>query len=211
MSEQARAVFSKLEKLKPGAAQLAAVWQEIEAAENQGSAKPAVVEEVAVDEAYDIPAEEEAPSVHAASPQRAPSRELVPDFSSLSTEEIAIPLAPVASAPEPVVAEYASATPEVAPAGVLNEFVSDLEASLGDSFLPPATPTPEVQPRVGRESIAATSGHAAAAAAAPAFSPAPVPAQAPAQAPAPAMETPAPTFTYQPTKKRTLAPEVAPA
>ena len=211
MSEQARAVFSKLEKLKPGATQLAAVWQEIEAAENQGSAKPAVVEEAAVDEVYDIPAEEAGPSVHAASPQKAPSRELVPDFSSLSTEEIAIPLAPVASAPEPVVGKYASATPKAAPAGVLNEFVSDLEASLGDSFLPPATPTPEVQPRVGRESIAATSGHAAAAAAAPAFSPAPPSVPAPAQVPAPAMEAPAPTFTYQPTRKRTLAPEVAPA
>ncbi len=211
MSEQARVVFSKLEKLKPGAAQLAAVWQEIEAAENQGSAKPAVVEEVSVDEAYDIPAEEVADSIHSASPQPAPARELVPDFSSLSTEEIAIPLAPVASAPEPVVAEYASAAPEAAPAGVLNEFVSDLEASLGDGFLPPAAPAPEGQPRVGRESIAAASGHSAAAAAAPAFTPVPPLAPASVQTPAPAMEAPAPTFTYQPTKKRTLAPEVAPA
>ena len=33
-------VFAKLEKLKPGAAQLAAVWQEIEAAETQTSSKP---------------------------------------------------------------------------------------------------------------------------------------------------------------------------
>ena len=40
-------VFAKLEKLKPGAAQLAAVWQEIEAAEAQTSSKPPeVVEEV---------------------------------------------------------------------------------------------------------------------------------------------------------------------
>jgi tetratricopeptide (TPR) repeat protein len=149
-----------------------------------------------------------APSVHAASPQTAPARELVPDFSSLSAEEIAIPLAPVASAPEPAVAEYASAAAEPAPAGVLNEFVSDLEASLGDSFLPPAAPTTEVKPPVGRESIAAASGHAAAAAAAaPAFTSVPAPAPATAQAPATAMEAPAPTFTYQPTKKRTLAPE----
>ena len=207
MSEQARVVFSKLEKLKPGAAQLAAVWQEIEAAENQGGAKPSAVEEVSVDEAYDVPAAHVSDSVHAASPQTVPARELVPDFSSLSAEEISIPLAPVASAPEPVVA--ASAAPETAPAGALNEFVSDLEASLGDSFLPPAPPKPEVQPRVGRESIAAASGHAAAAAAAPAFTPVSTP--APASGPAPAMEAPAPAFTYQPTKKRTLATEVAPA
>jgi pilus assembly protein FimV len=209
MSEQARAVFSKLEKLKPGAAQLAAVWQEIEAAENQGGAKSAVVEEVSVDEAYDIAAEDVAVSVYPASPQTVPAQELVPDFSSLAAEEISIPLAPVASAPEPVVAEYASAAAEAAPAGVLNEFVSDLEASLGDSFLPPATPAPEVHPRVGRESVAAAAGHSAAAAAAPAFTP--VTAPVPTPAPAPAMEAPAPTFTYQPTKKRTLAPEVAPA
>ncbi len=39
MAEQARVVFSKLEKLKPGAAQLAAVWQEIEAAENASAAR----------------------------------------------------------------------------------------------------------------------------------------------------------------------------
>ena len=32
-----------------------------------------------------------------------------------------------------------------------------------------------------------------------------------AAAPAPALETASPTFTYQPTKKRTLAPEVSPA
>ena len=36
MPEQARVVFAKLEKLKPGAAQLAALWQEIEAADSQG-------------------------------------------------------------------------------------------------------------------------------------------------------------------------------
>jgi pilus assembly protein FimV len=216
MSEQARVVFEKLEKLKPGADKLAALWQEIEAGEGQGGAKPAVAEEVSVDEAeaYDISAEEVSDSVHAASPQPAPARELVPDFSSLSTEEITIPLAPVASEPQPAAVEYASAAPEAAPASVLNEFVSDLESSLGDGFLPPAPTTPAAQPQVRRESIAAASGHSAAAAAAPAFTPAPPPSSftpSPAITPSPAMETPAPTFTYQPTKKRTLAPDVAPA
>ena len=68
MSEQARAVFSKLEKLKPGAAKLAAVWQEIETAERSGEAKSAAVEEVSVEEAYEIPAAHLSLSVHAAIP-----------------------------------------------------------------------------------------------------------------------------------------------
>ena len=199
MVEQARAVFSKLEKLKPGAAQLAAVWQEIEAAEAQtGSKQPEVVEEVAIEEADEVPA---APAPESAFPAR-----LRP---AVDAEEFKMPARPMAPPPEPSVTEYAKASPEAAPAGVLNEFVSDLEASLGDSFLPPppVPPTPPAQPRSGRESIAASSTHAAAAAA-------PAPAMAPAMTPAieaPAMQAPAPTFTYQPTKKRTLAPEVAPA
>ena len=43
------------------------------------------------------------------------------------------------------------ASPQAEPAGVLGEFVSDLEASLGDSFLPPppAAPAPHEQPRAG--------------------------------------------------------------
>ena len=46
MVEQARLVFAKLEKLKPGADKLAAVRQEIDAAEAQASSKqPEVVEE----------------------------------------------------------------------------------------------------------------------------------------------------------------------
>ena len=50
MAEQARVVFAKLEKLKPGAAQLAAVWQEIEAAEARaGSSSPKRSEEVSVE------------------------------------------------------------------------------------------------------------------------------------------------------------------
>jgi tetratricopeptide (TPR) repeat protein len=84
-------------------------------------------------------------------------------------------------------------------AGVLGEFVSDLEASLGDTFLPPVpqAQAPEPQPR--RFEPAATPAVHAAAAAAP----------APAKEAAPAVA--APTFSYQPTKKRTLAPEVSAA
>ncbi len=177
MVEQARLVFAKLERLKPGADKLAAVQQEIEVAEAQTSSKPPeVVEEFSVDEADEIPAAQH--------------------------EDFKVPVRPIAPAPAPAMTEYAQASPQAEPAGVLGEFVSDLEASLGDSFLPPppAAPAPHEQPALARESRTATPGHIAAAAA-------PAPAK---ESPAPAA-TPAPTFTYQPTKKRTLAPEVAAA
>ena len=111
-----------------------------------------------------------------------------------------MPVRPIVPTPEPARAEYAQAGLAAEPPGVLGEFVSDLEASLGDGFLPPAPAprTPEPQPRAVSESVAPTSGHGTAAAAA-----------------APALEAQAavasPTFTYQPTKKRTLAPEISPA
>jgi pilus assembly protein FimV len=208
MAEQARVVFAKLQKLKPGAAQLAALLQEIEAAEAQvGSKQPEVEEEVSVEEAAEeIPS---APEIERPFPTRskpAADREFVSHSTPASMEEFELPVRPIVPAPEPAVAEYAKASPEAAPAGVLGDFVSDLEASLGDGFLPaaPVPPPPQAQPRIGRESIAATSGHAGAAAA-----PAPAPDFSPA--PAPALGTASPTFTYQPTKKRTLAPEVAAA
>ena len=87
------------------------------------------------------------------------------------------------------------------PAGVLGEFVSDLEASLGDTFLPPppAPPAPQVQPE-WRASRCATPGH-------------PLPRQRRLRPRKVQLRLALrlPTFTYQPTKKRTLAPEVAPA
>jgi tetratricopeptide (TPR) repeat protein len=194
MVEQARAVFSKLEKLKPGAALLAIIWQEIESSDAPSAKNAEVVEEIAVDEADEIPAAQELESAY---PVASPA---------VGLEQFKMPVRPMEPPSAAPTAEYAKATPEAAPAGGLNEFVSDLEASLGDSFLPPASvPAPAAPgPRAGRETIAASSGFAAAAAA-PAQTP------APPVAPAPAAEGPAPTFTYQPTKKRTLAPEVAPA
>jgi pilus assembly protein FimV len=208
MADQARVVFAKLEKLKPGAAQLAEVLQEIETAEAQASPKrPESVEEVSIEETDEVPA---APETTSAWPTSV--AESAPHFSPAPAEEFKLPLRPIVPTPEPAVTEYAQATPEAAPAGVLGEFVSDLEASLGDGFLPPApapapvASIPQVQPQSVRESIVASSGHAAAAAA-----PAPIPnlAPIPSVAPAPTVEAASPTFTYQPTKKRTLAPEVA--
>ncbi len=200
MVEQARVVLEKLDKLKPGAARMAALRQEIEDAEAQANAKqPEAVEEVSVDEADQIPAAKPADSPYA-------GREFVSEAIAAPKEGFKIPLRPIVPAPEPTVREFAKASPEAAPAGVLGDFVSDLEESLGDGFLPPApVPAPSaVQPKAARESIAAFSAGGGAAAA-------PAPAPLPTLTKAPAAEVSAPTFTYQPTKKRTLAPEVAPA
>ena len=209
MPEQARVVYDKLEKLKPGAAQLAQVRQEIEAAEASTQSKQTQsLEEISVEEADgpSAPEEIEAPSVARSKRDR--------DFVDLHSTGKAtpaedflpkMPIRTIIPTPEPARAEYAQASPAAEPAGVLGDFVSDLEASLGDGFLPAAPPsrTPEKpQPRVAAEAAAAITGHATSAHGA-------------ASAPAPALESQAaaasPTFTYQPTKKRTLASEVAPA
>jgi pilus assembly protein FimV len=201
MVEQARVVFAKLEKLKPGAAKLAELWQEIEAANAQATAHQAEAEEVSVEETETIAASEEPQATHPARSKPAaswePDQEFVAEHGAPATEPLPrTPLHTIPPAPEPVVTEYAQANAAAEPAGVLGEFVSDLEASLGDTFLPPPPPAPpqapQAPPRAVREPVAAQSGHAAAAA-----------------APAPAMQPAAPTFTYQPTKKRTLAPEVS--
>ena len=182
MPEQARVVFSKLEKLKPGAEQLASVWKEIEAADTTPSAAhtPAVEEvgeEVSVEETDEITAAEEPVAHHAAHrdqperPSAAPAkppvdREFVADRHRVpvAPEEEFLPKMPIRTilpTPEPARAEYAQAAPAAEPAGVLGEFVSDLEASLGDTFLPPAAPqTPQPQAR-GFEPVAAAPAHAA--------------------------------------------------
>src|SRR2546430_13903789 len=93
-------------------------------------------------------------------------------------------------------AEVAQAAGQPGHAGVLGEFVSDLEASLGDNFLPHA-PVPQTQ--VEAEPAAAHSAIAVAASASPA---APM---ASAAGAAPAPQPGSPTFTYQPAKMRPLA------
>ena len=213
MAEQARAVFVKLEKLKPGAAQLAAVWQEIDDADQGVKAKQdQPVEEISVEAAEEVPAVEESatPSVARSKPDQEFVSDLHPAAASASDEDYLpkMPIRTTIPVPEPAVAEYAQASPVAESAGVLGEFVSDLEASLGDSFLPPAAQpqAPEPQTRTVSQPTAAASGNAGAAAA-------PAPAREAQAKDAPAKEViaaaAAPTFTYQPTKKRTLAPEVA--
>ena len=77
---------------------------------------------------------------------------------------------------------------------------------LGDSFLPPPPPpqAPEAQPRQFDRTSCRTARTSAADAVAR------LPSARP-QLPRPRWKAASPTFTYQPTKKRTLAPEVSPA
>src|SRR5205823_3173393 len=92
MIEQARAVFARLLKLKPSAATVSALREEIEAATAQvAGIEPEAIEEVSVEEA-EAPAEEITPPPM---PKQKPS--------------------------------------------VLKEFVSNLESSLGEGFLPQTT------------------------------------------------------------------------
>ena len=150
MPEQASTAFEKLQSLTRDEAILSAIEAEIKNA----SEHPA--------------AEEEAPTVEAVSEFATdqPAAEFAVDEVSPAVEP---PVVPEFTAPEPPVA----ATPappaqrhEVAPAahpateppapqapGVLQEFVSDLESALGDSFLPGAVEH-EPQPAVENASAA---------------------------------------------------------
>ncbi|MGA8272037.1 MAG: tetratricopeptide repeat protein [Candidatus Sulfotelmatobacter sp.] len=128
MPEQASSAFKKLQAITTDEATLSTLQAEIEAA-----AQPAVVEEAtpveAVSEfAIDEPSAEitvdEIPA--AAIEDQAFAEEIAPE-----------PPTPVAhvEAPPEIHAEPAAPAP---PPGVLEEFVSDLESSLGESFLAPA-------------------------------------------------------------------------
>ncbi|HEV2713863.1 MAG TPA: tetratricopeptide repeat protein, partial [Terriglobales bacterium] len=202
MIEQARAVFAKLLKLKPSAATVSALRQEIEAASQQAAfAQPETIEEVSVEGPEAVPAHETAPAL----PKQKPGalKEFVSDLES-SLGEGFLPPAPakeITPHPAPAMAEVAQAHGEPAHAGVLGEFVSDLEASLGDSFLPEA-PVPQTQVEAEPQPAITHSAAAVAASAAPT----PM-ASAAAVAPVPQPGPGSPTFTYQPAKMRPLAPQ----
>jgi hypothetical protein len=213
MGEQARDAMAKLEKLTQDDTQLAAIRAEIEAA-TEHAPEPEAAEEVSIEEVESVPEEADTPPTPA--PKPGVLDEFVSDLES-SLGDNFLPHAPVPQpappshrVPEPQTVEYAEATAEPEHAGALGEFVADLDASLGDSFLPAAPvprPAPQARPEpapepVSAESEIAISGHAA------------VPSgRGAAAAPAPALEPAAasPTFSYKPTKIRPLAPAAAAA
>ncbi len=161
MPEQAIAAFDKLQALTTDEATLNALRAEIESASQPAAPVEEVsavesVSEFAIDEAgIDEPATEfaieEIPV--AAHEEPAVVEEIAPELpAQLEPVEAAqIEIAPVAHA-EPSIPEPAPVEPALEPAqapGVLQEFVSDLESSLGDSFLPKAVahePTPAFEP-----------------------------------------------------------------
>ena len=151
------AALAKLQTLTNDQAQLDALRAEIEAAmqpaEEEAAAEP-VMEELTADDIPTLEVEvEEAPNEVAEAPVVAP-----PAFEVAAVEEPPVIAAklPVVEAPPvvahaPAKAQPAAAVPQPEPEpepGVLKEFVSDLETSLGDGFardaaaktVPPAAP-----------------------------------------------------------------------
>ncbi len=123
MPEQAGAAFEKLQSITDDEAILAELRAEIEAASEQ----PSAVEEVtAVESISEFTADE--PSVEPV--EEAPASEHVAD--AISAPEA--PVSETAPENEPAALEVAAAEPAKSP-GALQEFVADLESSLGDKFL----------------------------------------------------------------------------
>jgi pilus assembly protein FimV len=152
MHEEARAALTKLEGLKADSSLLSLLRREIDAGVTQGPTLEAeAVEEISV---ADIPAAPEKRAAPVPEPKAGVLDALVSDLeSSLGDEflpQTAAHEAAPAPEPEPQAAELATAAtehhPEQRSGGKLNNFVEDLEASLGDSFLAEA-PVVQAEPR----------------------------------------------------------------
>ncbi|MGA2100720.1 MAG: tetratricopeptide repeat protein [Candidatus Sulfotelmatobacter sp.] len=150
MPPQAMAALAKLQTLAPGHAQLAELRAEVDAANQAAAEEEApVAVEPAIEEitAEDVPSfevVEEAPAAVEEIPvvaEAAVEPEPAPVFHAPAVPAPAVP-APTAHAPEPE--PEPEAEPEVAPSG-LKDFVTDLESSLGETFLPGAVPSLEPQ------------------------------------------------------------------
>ena len=205
MVEEARTGFAKFEKLVSDNPKFSVVRHEIETA--LAEAPAGKTEEVSLEEA-DVPSvteEDEATPAVEPSVVEAAGSHLEPPAEGIGAHSTAAPVPAESPAPEPV---HASAQPESA--GMLNEFVSDLEASLGDEFLA-ATPAPREEIKSKPEekpapavAVPAASTPAPAVHAPAAQVPAAMAAAASQAAPA-ASAAPSPTFSYQPTPIQPLA------
>jgi tetratricopeptide (TPR) repeat protein len=161
MPEQASAALEKLQALTTDHAILETLRAEIEAASQQ--AAPAEVEEVSTVEAIsefatDEPSAEFTIDEIPAAPEVSPAvvEQVSPEPQPVAEAHVQPVLHVEPPAVEPPVAESPiSEPPVIQPApGVLQEFVSDLESSLGDNFLPGAIPH-EAQPAVEHASAQA--------------------------------------------------------
>ncbi len=154
MPEQAAVAFEKLQTFTNDETILAALEREIQAAAQQ----PAEVEEVSTVEsisefAIDEPsAEFTVDEVSAAAPEAPTVVEEIPEPVAETHAEPELHVEPAAEIP--VVEPPVEAPIEPAP-GVLQEFVSDLESSLGDNFLP-GTVSHEAEPAIEHASAQAS-------------------------------------------------------
>jgi pilus assembly protein FimV len=181
MPEQAEAAFEKLRTLTSNQATLASLRSEIELASQQSPAADDVaaveavsnfvVEEPAVEPAAAFFVEDVPPAAEEFSVAVEEPTAEEPSVEETAVEEIAVeqiapqqPEAaelPAPSVPEPVMqqpvpAEPAAAEPAAATAqpAVLQEFVADLESSLGEGFIP-GTVSHEVEPEVAQPELEA--------------------------------------------------------
>ncbi|HEV2501253.1 MAG TPA: tetratricopeptide repeat protein [Terriglobia bacterium] len=167
MPEQAMAGLAKLQTLTSDEAKIAEIRAEVEAAtqaaEQEVPAPEPVIEELTADDVPSFEVTEEAPVAAVEEAEPAPvapappvveELPVVAEVAALEPEPEPEP-APVLHAPAPKPAPAPAAAPEPAPhPSVLKEFVTDLESSLGDTFLPgtvaqPVPPAPaHVEPAV---------------------------------------------------------------
>ena len=156
MQEEARATYTKLYRLRPEPSLLSTLRHEIESAAAQArTPEPEAIEEVSV---ADIPAApvEEASAVPETKPAILDA--LVSDLESSLGDgflpETTVREVAAEPEPEPPQTVEVASTPSQSqqhPSGKLDNFVSDLEASLGDSFLaeaPKIPDTPASKPHV---------------------------------------------------------------
>jgi tetratricopeptide (TPR) repeat protein len=157
MPEQASAAFARVQSLTIDEATLNALRSEMEAASQAAPAEEKVTTveaapEFTIDEPApeftvdELPAGDDAPAVVEAAP-------VEPPVPVMETH------APPESASKPTAVKHAASdAPVTEEPGVLQEFVSDLESSLGENFLPGAVPY-EPEPAVERASATSKPAH----------------------------------------------------
>jgi tetratricopeptide (TPR) repeat protein len=177
MPEQASAAFEKLQDLTKDESILSAIEAEIQAASQptaaaEESSEVDAVSEFAIDEpSAELTIEEIPPALEEAAPEppapvaetpappppRVEPAAVKPAPPARHVKPAAVKPAPPARHVEPAAVKPAPPEPAVAESapGVLQEFVTDLESSLGDSFLP-GTVSHEAQPVAEQASVGVT-------------------------------------------------------
>ncbi|HVI09307.1 MAG TPA: tetratricopeptide repeat protein, partial [Candidatus Binatia bacterium] len=137
MPEQASAALDKLRELTSDASILSPLESEIQAASQEPAAEEEVSEVSAVESITDFAAEEPAAGEVTEAPAVEAHAEFAVEEAPAADEAAPAPVEPQAIEP-PAPAASAKEQPTAKSAGALQEFVSDLESSLGGSFLPGA-------------------------------------------------------------------------